>query len=175
MLAKIVAAIVMLLLTWLSPAAGLNPDFSEMPALHRILNDQDFTPPAEPFAGDLRELAGEVHARYLRGFSYVPSQTQYGAGNYWPTRGETLHSRKADCKGFAVAAYYDLLEAGVPEEMLYIWVVVLKKTGEVHAVAIAGEYVIDRMVTRVITLEEARGVYTSIYRFNRRGWTVGEP
>lgn len=175
MLARIVLALAVTAHPLSACAAALNPDFSDFPKLHAILTDRDFTPPVEPFAGDLHTLASEIHNRYKHGFRYVPSQQQYGAGNYWPTRGQTLKSRAADCKGFAVAAYYDLLEAGVPEDTMFIWVAVIRKTGELHAVTIVGDYVIDRIFNRVVTLEEGRRIYANIYRFNRNGWTQDAP
>lgn len=165
--------IFILLLFFATPAfawQGLETDLSAFTKLHRVLTDKNYAEPKEPFSGDLRELATRVHDKYEHGFHYVDSEIQYGSSNYWPTRGQTLRSHKADCKGFAVAAYYDMLEAGVPDEDLHIRVVYLRRTGELHAILQAGDYIIDRMNTEVITEREGRGIYLDIYRFNRTGW-----
>lgn len=101
----------------------------------------------------------------------MDSEIQYGAGNYWPTREETRSSHKADCKGFAVAAYYDMLDAGVPEDQLYIWVVRIKKTGELHAVLVAGDYIVDRMVDQVFTVAQGQKVFTNVGQFSPTKYT----
>jgi predicted transglutaminase-like cysteine proteinase len=168
------AAIAVMLVSTHAFGTDLNPDFSGLTVLHSVLTEPVRIPPTQ-FTGNLHTLASRIHDKYEHGFRYMDSEKQYGAGNYWPTRRQTLQSHSADCKGFAVAAFDDLLEAGVPEDTVFIWVVVLRKTGEIHAVVIAGGFIIDRLVDRVITLQEARTIYTNIYRFNRKGWTQEGP
>ena len=129
----------------------------------------------KPFTGDLNRLAVDIHARYLHKFKYAHSGDLYGSATYWPTPAETRAKRKADCKGFAVAGYYDALRAGVPVDKLSIWIVVYLPTGEQHAVLIIGDYIVDRMFADVFTVEQSGNVYVNILRFNHDGWTEERP
>ncbi len=90
-------------------------------------------------------------------------------------RSQTEKFRAADCKGFAVASYYDALEVGADENKMFIWVVAFKKDKSVHAVLIMDSYIVDRYSDKVYSLELGKKIFTNIYRFNRKGWTTESP
>ncbi len=94
----------------------------------------------------------------------------YGISNYWATRDETRLHGAADCKGFALAAYQDLAEAGVPDIRLWVRVITIRKTNEIHAVLQADNWILDRRAERLLTQDEFLHYYSPIYSINRIGW-----
>ena len=125
----------------------------------------------DPFPGDLKPLLDRVQAEY-RHIPYVSDQQNYGEVDYWATRAELL-ANGGDCEDFATAEFFDLVEAGVPESELWVTIVLDRKTQEVHAVLVAGEWVLDRRASRVLSSSEADAFYLPVYGINRTGWTAG--
>jgi predicted transglutaminase-like cysteine proteinase len=97
----------------------------------------------------------------------------YGRKDYWATRAELKAHNAGDCEDFAIAAYFDLLEEGVPEADMRIVVANGGLLPGVHAYLQVGDLVYDRRGDwkwDVISVEKARQRYTPLYAINRKGW-----
>lgn len=148
--------------------AQLNPDMRTFPKWTRVMEAEKPKTPAGPVKS-LPKLLDATQAHY-RGIPYVDDQDIYGVGDYWATREEMKRERAGDCEDFAIAEYFDLLEAGVPEDQMLISVVWAKQTQEIHAFLRVGDKVLDRRAERVLTADEALNYYTPIFSISRLGW-----
>jgi predicted transglutaminase-like cysteine proteinase len=112
---------------------------------------------------------GEKHA-HIR---FVEDRDQYGKQDYWATRAELKKRNAGDCEDFAIAAYFDLLEQGVPDDQMRIIVAQRPLIPGLHAYLQVGDLVYDRRGDDrwdVVSVEKARQRYVPLYSINRQGW-----
>lgn len=119
------------------------------------------------------DLRGELQAvadRY-KPLRYREDIDLYKSVDYWATRAELMKHREGDCEDFAIAAYFDLLEAGVTDDRMKIVIVYDRITNEIHAYLRVDDTVIERRYSwNIMTIEEANKRYMPIYSVNRNGW-----
>lgn len=76
--------------------------------------------------------------------SYATYDYAADKGDHWDTPEEFKRLRRGDCEDFALAKYFDLLEAGIKDKDMYFTVI---NDGEPHAIlvvsAASGTYVLD--------------------------------
>ncbi len=150
-------------------ATDVNTDLRDFPKWQDVIQRSQFHIPSHVFEGDIVPLLTRIHRKY-RQMPYMKDYEIYGIANYWATRQETRQHGAADCKGFALAEYQDLVEAGVPDTRLWFRVVIVRKTNELHAVLQADDWILDRRAERLLTLNEFLRYYIPIYSINRIGW-----
>lgn len=92
-------------------------------------------------------------------------QAVYGVSDYWATPQQTLESKKGDCDDIAIGKVWNLLQAGYPQERVYLGYVLLIPPGEskemAHMVAmVEGNdgrlLVMDNLMPAVTEFYEAR-------------------
>lgn len=157
-----------------SSNTALNPDMKGFPKWTAVLAREQFSPAKQPFTGDLKALLYRLHQHY-RSIPYVEDIDNFRQQDLWQTREEMQAKGSGDCEDFAIAEYYDLAEAGVPEEQMHILVVMVNRTQEIHAVLRVGDWFLDRRAERVMPLSELSNYYLPIYGINRHGWARGLP
>ncbi|NCC22624.1 MAG: hypothetical protein EOM26_09220 [Alphaproteobacteria bacterium] len=132
------------------------------------------------FGGRLEDLRGAplgVRLTYVNDFvnraPYVSDAKRWGQTDYWATPTELMRNG-GDCEDFAIAKYFALGEAGIPERDMRIAVVEDRMQGRPHAILIVdtpnGSVVLDNQYPTVETAERIRTVYRFIYAINRTGW-----
>lgn len=145
-----------------------NPGIRSFPKWVRVVKLEHVTP--NHTGEGIQQLLMQAGDRYAN-IPYKEDMQQFGVTDYWQTRAELLKHKAGDCEDFAIAAYYDLLEAGIPENQLHIYIVYDRKTRELHAYLQAGDLVLDRRQGwTILTVEEAGAKYAPIYSINRQGW-----
>lgn len=160
-----------LLLLPLPALAADNPDISGFAKWERVVRQTWVIAPEKPYSGNLKALLNKTHSKYRR-IRYAEDPKNYKMPDFWATPEEMRAKRSGDCEDFAIAAYFDLVKAGVPERELWITVALVRKTNEIHAVLRVGDWVLDRRVKRVLTVAEFEMLYQPIYRINRTGWAA---
>lgn len=149
-------------------ADTLNTDMSDFPKWQRVMDNEEVQQP-QRFDGPIAVLLSNTQKHYMR-VSYVEDMDNYGVVDYWATRAEMDAKGSGDCEDFASAEYFDLYEVGVSEADMFIVVVLVKKTQEIHAYLQVGNAVLDRRAPRVLTVDEAAQYYTPIFHISRLGW-----
>lgn len=147
-----------------------NPDVHQFKQWQRVLDNETFKDDPDPFTGQIKPLLAKRFA-YWRRFAYKSDWINYfSIVDYWATRKEFRQKRSGDCEDYALAVMFDLLDAGVADDRMYIAVVVLSD-GETHAVLVVDEkYVADNKHKTIISYKKfAKGV-KFMYRLNRLGW-----
>lgn len=152
-----------------SRANNIHADLRYFPKWQDVIQRAHFQNPSHVFEGDIVPLLTRLQRKY-RKMPYKKDYEIYGVANYWATRQETRQHGAADCKGFALAEYQDLVEAGVPDMRLWFRVVIVRKTNEIHAVLQADDWILDRRAERLLSQEEFLRYYIPVYSINRIGW-----
>lgn len=62
----------------------------------------------------------ELVNRFFNGIPHMDDQLQWGVPDYWETPLELLAMNGGDCEDYALAKYFTLKSAGVPEERLRV-------------------------------------------------------
>lgn len=166
---RVLLVLFMVLITSHAYAADLNSDFSEFPHWRDLLAREQFVPPSHVFKGDVKPLLDAIFMKWKH-LHYVTATENYGTEDHWATREETLKKDSYDCKGFDIAAYYDLLEAGVDESRMLIHVVYIKSTGEIHSVLVVDDWFLDNRAGQVMPATVLTDYYIPIFELNRQGW-----
>lgn len=104
---------------------------------------------------------------------YIVDQLNWGLTDYWATPYEFMDVN-GDCEDYAIAKYYSLIAAGVPESQMRIIIVQdLNLGGIIHAIlgVYDGDklYILDNQIKRVV---EALSIYhyRPIYGTNAKHW-----
>jgi predicted transglutaminase-like cysteine proteinase len=104
---------------------------------------------------------------------YIVDQINWGMGDYWETPHEFMEVN-GDCEDYAIAKYYSLALAGVPEDQMRIIIVQdLNLGGIIHAVlgVYEGEklWILDNQIKQV---KDASSIYhyRPIYGTNTEYW-----
>jgi hypothetical protein len=160
----------LILLVLLSPGSA-RAEVAGFPKWNDVVS-REHVIPAGSFSSELKQFLDRKQAEY-RLIPYVTDEVNYGVQDYWTTRAELRSKGSGDCEDFATAEFFDLVEAGVPEDDLWVTIVVTRKTGEVHAVLVAGQWVLDKRASRVLSLAEFESFYEPVYGINRTGWRPG--
>lgn len=103
------------------------------------------------------------------------SQPHYAPTNGdWMSRAEVLDHGYANCREFASAVYFDLLEAGVPPDSMFMIGVTPRTkngTGARHMMLIVGDYVMDaHAISRKKNMDWSK--FHVDYRLSLKGWSV---
>lgn len=152
-----------------SAQEAMNPDFSTFPHWQMELAHEKVSIPNNQFHGDYKPALDKVFAKWKK-LPYKTSTENYGDENYWATREETIAKGSYDCKGFDIAAMYDLIEMDVPQSDMTIEVVYIKSTGELHSVLRVGNWFIDNRAPEVMPIKVLHDYYIPIFDINRLGW-----
>ena len=168
----ITTAMALMLISFTAHANAINSDFRGFPKWQRVMSNERFTPPAAPFAGDLNALIAAIHKKYAS-VPYVEDFKNFQKEDYWQTREDMKKQGSGDCEDFAIAEYYDLLEAGVNPSSLWIAVVIDNRRQQLHAVLIANDKILDQINSAPLNLSDFEKFYTPIFKINREGWTRG--
>ncbi|MCE9567451.1 MAG: transglutaminase-like cysteine peptidase [Planctomycetes bacterium] len=155
-----------LLVTILATAAHAD-ELEHFPKWKHVVEHEQAMP--KPFAGELKPALDAIQKHY-RAIPYVEDFKNYGVVDHWATRAEMRAKGSGDCEDFAIAEYFDLAEAGIPEHDLWIMVVIVKATQELHAVLKVGPWVLDRRAPEVLDARRFADLYTPVFRINRTGW-----
>lgn len=151
-------------------AAEASGSIANFPKWTRVMRAEHVRPNHAQEGLDVELLLRQAGQRYA-GVAYREDSDLFGVPDYWQTRAELLKHNAGDCEDFAIAAYFDLLEEGVPEKLLHIVVVYDRATRVLHAYLQADQLVLDRREGwSVISAHDAAVKYAPIYSINRKGW-----
>lgn len=159
--------VLMLLLPYSSIAIADDLEFKDFPKWQRVVSNEKYTPPEKEFTGDVKKLLSATLNRYSK-LSYVQDVLNYGKEDYWTTREELLAKGSGDCEDFAIAEYYDLLEAGIKDSDMKIVVVYIKDDEyQIHTVLKVKSWYLDSRSKIIVTQHEFDKHYVRIYAVNR--------
>ena len=151
-------------------AETINTDISKFTKWNRVVKAEHVKPYIGTEGLDVYKLMEGEAERYA-GVDYKEDADNYHVADYWATRAEMMKRNAGDCEDFAIAAYFDLLEAGVPEAEMHIVVVKDRQTRELHAYLQAYGLVLDRRGDfKVMAATQAFIKYEPYYSINRLGW-----
>ena len=110
---------------------------------------------AAPLSKEALTLARQINTRVNRDVRQISDSRQFGRSEYW-----TLPTNiGGDCEDLALLKKAQLLQRGVPPEMLLI-ATVLDRQGQNHAVLVirtsAGDYVLDSLTNQIRLWSETR-------------------
>jgi predicted transglutaminase-like cysteine proteinase len=115
----------------------------------------------------------EIINDWANAHPYITDQLNWGMQDYWATPYEFMDIN-GDCEDYAIAKYYSLRAAGVPEEQMRIMIVQdLNLGGIIHAVlgVYEGErlWILDNQIKQV---RDAMSIYhyRPIYGVNEELW-----
>ena len=158
-------------LAFSTSAAAYTGGIESFPKWQRVVSNEHVKPQARFDGAPIKVLLGIIATRY-KNVQYIEDIDLYGLNDYWSTREEMVRNGGGDCEDFAIAAYFDLVEYGVDENLLSIVIVQDKKTKELHAYVRAGDLILDRRTGfEIMTAQQAGKRYEPIYSINRIGWT----
>lgn len=118
----------------------------------------------------------QVNRFWNRRVFFSTDARHYSMEDVWTTPFETLSEGSGDCEDFAIAKYFTLLEAGVPESALALSLGFYQPTGEAHitltvTLGNGEQLVLDNLVTAVKTVQERRDL-NAVLTMNRQTLTV---
>jgi predicted transglutaminase-like cysteine proteinase len=104
---------------------------------------------------------------------YIIDQINWGMGDYWETPYEFMEMN-GDCEDYAIAKYYSLRAAGVPEDKMRIIIVQdLNLGGIIHAILGVYDndklYILDNQIKQVVDAQTIYH-YRPIYGTNEDRW-----
>lgn len=151
-----------------SHAQALNPDISAFKKWERVRVAEQVHPSKAKISTALLQAEIDKYGKQV----YRTDISNYGVPDYWATRAE-FKKRGGDCEDYAIAWYYDLLEAGVSDDAMRIVVGIKRNTQEIHAVftvVLSGKtYVMDSLNPKLQPANALNNLIVA-YRINRNGW-----
>ena len=148
---------------------GPNPDLSQYPQWQRVVAEAKYTPPKQEFHGDLKKLLDQEQAKY-KNVPYITDKKNYGVEDYWATREEMKVHGGGECHDYAIAKYYDLLEAGIPDREMAILFVATKNKDN-HVILKVDNWYLDSLYPNTIYSEKIfEQNYALVYSVNRLGF-----
>ncbi|MFO1057074.1 MAG: transglutaminase-like cysteine peptidase [Dongiaceae bacterium] len=95
------------------------------------------------WAQSLRGLPAEarleaINSRVNTSLRYASDFAVWGVSDYWETPAEVVAKGATDCEGFAIMKLWLAQEAGLASGGLELLVGILQRTGQMHAVLLAG-------------------------------------
>lgn len=110
----------------------------------------------KPYDDSQFEIVKSINSKVNRKISPVEDKALYNVNEYWalPERG------KGDCEDYALQKKYELINAGISPDRLFISIVLDGK--KAHAILIFrggdGDYVLDNMTSRILPWNEMKYV-----------------
>lgn len=143
--------------------------FKKYPKWQHVLKHEQFKPPEKQFDGDLVKLLQKEQLKYSA-IPYVEDFVNYNKEDYWTTREELLKRGSGDCEDFAIAKYYDLLEAGITDSDMELVIVTINNSDRtLHAVLRVRNYYLDSSAegNTILTRKDFDFFYTKVFGLNR--------
>lgn len=160
-------ACILLIMLMALPAQAIDLRVSDR-WIHALATNTPQKPAGELSEGEKIKVLRKIHLKYAA-VDYIPDIENYGVEEYWATREEMEKHGGGDCDDFALAKYFDLLEAGIKDSDMKITIIY---NGQMHAILVvtAGgkKYALDNQnPLQIIDMKKIRGVV--LYEANQSG------
>jgi hypothetical protein len=174
---KIVTLGILATLLCSSPTLALDTNLTAFKKWNKVIAEEAVNKTPRPLT--LATLQATLD-RY-KGYTYAMDTGLYNKVDYWASRAEFNKAKAGDCEDFAIAYYFDLVEAGFDESHLRLSVAFKKPSPEhssveLHAmleVSLGGEmYILDSELTKPQSYKHLDNFIVA-YRINRLGWERG--
>lgn len=129
---------------------------------------------------EVQDRLRRINEFFNRKIQFADDSEIWGQTDYWATPLETLAKARGDCEDFAIAKYFTLLDAGVPNEQLRLVYVKARIGGPAsnvtqahmvlafYATPDAEPMILDNLITEIRPASR-RGDLQPIFSFNSQG------
>jgi len=131
-----------------------------------------------------REKLEHINSFFIQNVSYDLDRNNFGITDYWAPLNETLSRGVGDCEDFAIAKYFSLRIAGIPNEKLkimYVKAAVPGNAGKLQSHMVLGYFskegadplILDSLHPTIKRMSERKDL-VSVYSFNSDYLWIGE-